>query len=1443
MATLVAEASVLDGAVSLGILRGSFTSHPNALRNESGPPQKKQRLSLSKGGSALSQEEEDGTFPDDVVLAQFLISLQYDHASRPPHRSVANGTVPIFLNEIKEVEGDAYVVCISPRTNRSISYEVVLQSKADTLEPVVAHLERVCRLFQTPSKGRSVPAWAPCRLIFRGDDVRLEISILWRKGVASVNVPNTPKQCLELLSAYVPDVKHGSDVAWSLSDFYDNVHVPPRDMTVPQRIREVDLECDLYPFQQRAVDWMLKREWKTNALPSCFRVVEDCLSRKYHFSNVHGLFLDEEPSFLEVQGGILCEEMGLGKTVELLALISLNRRDPTKEQRIDPNLTISSATLIITPPHILQQWQGEISRHAPHLKVLNYTGLQAEHRNTKHQSEVEDLLQYDIVLTTYNVLSREIHYAERPPERNLRHAKQYEARRSPLVQISWWRVCLDEAQMIESGVTKAAIVARLIPRCNAWAITGTPLKKNIEDLFGLILFLGLEPFCASKKVWSRVDKPLFKEICSTIALRHTKDLIRQELRLPPQKRVVITMPFTAIEEQNYSRLVQEMCDECGLTPDGAPAVDDLDLESPGLVEKMRGWLRRLRQTCLHPQVGGRNRRALGRGNGPLKSVNEVLEIMIDQNETNLKAEQRQVVLSQVRHAHIIANNNSESITDRWSTALDMYTAALKQASGFVDVIRTELAAEKEKESAATVLKDPESSKDGSSSETEAEEEKQDKNSRLAVLQKTLRAALEVLHVCAFFVGTAYFQLKSDENKIKPESEDFHRLEKLEMEFYDEAKSMRKEMLREWHDAAQRLMRKVSSRRNSRSIPKIPSLKDFGGIESRKFLEKFDDLSEMLDRQTLQVEKLRSKATEYLLLNLVDEDEGVETTGDEYEDSTKKQDELYAYITALRAAVSDRHRLLTGQSNFLIDSEIKEALKLAKEGEGHAPELFLQLMDERQKLLPKTDEDSLRAIISQIRGTVTTLQWQSDGGSSRAGSELSIVEAQLKETQQISSTQVRLVGELEKDLELFTKTMNQRLEFYRQLQIISDTVAPYKEDLDDTLDLRALQKQQEEQNKSDQKLATLTTKRRFLMHLQNESTSQEARMCVICQSTFELGVLTVCGHQYCKECIRLWWREHRNCPVCKRNLHLVDFHDITYRPDELRAEEENNPSPSPSKSDSGSPRTSATSIYSDMNANTLIEIKSVDLNGSYGTKIDTIAKHLLWIREHDPGSKSLIFSQYPDFLQVLGGALRHFKIGYSSFSDKLGVEKFKKDASVETILLDAKSDSSGLNLVNATHVFLCEPLINTTIELQAINRVHRIGQQRPTAVYMYLISDTVEESIYDISVSRRLAHMGGKGSTQVSRSGTPFPQLQETALDAANTLELQQAPISTLLVKGRSGGEVVEQEDLWGCLFGKVKGRREKVSGEMAREVDRFLRAEAAESRRAQNAAQGMLDGA
>ena len=69
----------------------------------------------------------------------------------------------------------------------------------------------------------------------------------------------------------------------------------------------------------------------------------------------------------------------------------------------------------------------------------------------------------------------------------------------------------------------------------------------------------------------------------------------------------------------------------------------------------------------------------------------------------------------------------------------------------------------------------------------------------------------------------------------------------------------------------------------------------------------------------------------------------------------------------------------------------------------------------------------------------------------------------------------------------------------------------------------------------------------------------------------------------------------------------------------------------------------------------------------------------------------------------------------------GIALFKEDPDIRAVLLPFKSGSNGLNVVEDTHVFLIEPLLNAAVEAQAIGRVHRIGQDKLTTVHRMIVS--------------------------------------------------------------------------------------------------------------------------
>ena len=97
--------------------------------------------------------------------------------------------------------------------------------------------------------------------------------------------------------------------------------------------------------------------------------------------------------------------------------------------------------------------------------------------------------------------------------------------------------------------------------------------------------------------------------------------------------------------------------------------------------------------------------------------------------------------------------------------------------------------------------------------------------------------------------------------------------------------------------------------------------------------------------------------------------------------------------------------------------------------------------------------------------------------------------------------------------------------------------------------------------------------------------------------------------------------------------------------------------------------------------------------------------------------------------------------------------------------------------------------------------------------MYIVEDTVEKSIYDISVSRRLAHMGAKAMVERSEEASV-----ENQIEAANTMEMEQTALSNVLAKGSGGGEVVGKEDLWNCLGFQHRIRHSASAQEVGGEV-------------------------
>jgi E3 ubiquitin-protein ligase SHPRH len=307
---------------------------------------------------------------------------------------------------------------------------------------------------------------------------------------------------------------------------------------------------------------------------------------------------------------------------------------------------------------------------------------------------------------------------------------------------------------------------------------------------------------------------------------------------------------------------------------------------------------------------------------------------------------------------------------------------------------------------------------------------------------------------------------------------------------------------------------------------------------------------------------------------------------------------------------------------------------------------------------------------------------------------------------------KITAALEHELGVASDLFNDRGRYYSQLNKISDGVV--MPEWTDNLD-KVQEDLKKEQGTIQSEIAKTIGRKRYFEYLQKETDQTETvRQCGSCHVDFERGVLTACGHWFCADCTKTWITVRKRCPMCNQHIVLDDLVHISFK------------------------KRRPLSIHQ----SSLEHLKEIKIQGSHGTKLDAILKHILSLTRTDPTIKVLCFSQWKAVLDIFGVALQQNDIGYMTLEGhgwdpisrkktkilKQGesVVQFTNDPNLKVFMLNAKSQSSGLTLVCATHVFLIEPVVQKGLELQAINRVHRIGQTKETFVWRYLIEDTVED---------------------------------------------------------------------------------------------------------------------
>ncbi|XP_062475487.1 transcription termination factor 2 isoform X2 [Pezoporus occidentalis] len=268
-------------------------------------------------------------------------------------------------------------------------------------------------------------------------------------------------------------------------------------------------------------------------------------------------------------GGILADDMGLGKTLTMIALILAQKQMKTEKRekleiwlsKNDSTVIPSCSTLIICPSSLIHHWKKEIDKRVGFGKLRVYL-----YHGPNRDKHAEVLSGYDVVVTTYSLLSKEVPTSKEEGEVP---AEDYDVTSesspsSPLLRVAWARVILDEAHNIKNPKIQTSIAVCKLRASARWAVTGTPIQNNLLDMYSLLRFLRCSPF-DEYKVWKyQVDNNTKKGgerltlLTRSLLLRRTKyqlDSAGKPLVSLPQRSTQLHQLKLSAEEQSVYNVI------------------------------------------------------------------------------------------------------------------------------------------------------------------------------------------------------------------------------------------------------------------------------------------------------------------------------------------------------------------------------------------------------------------------------------------------------------------------------------------------------------------------------------------------------------------------------------------------------------------------------------------------------------------------------------------------------------------------------------------------------------------------------------------------------------------------------------------------------------------------------------------------------------------------
>ncbi|MDJ0616705.1 MAG: SNF2-related protein [Calothrix sp. MO_192.B10] len=272
--------------------------------------------------------------------------------------------------------------------------------------------------------------------------------------------------------------------------------------------------------------------------------------------------------------------------------------------------SLEKPTLLVCPTSVLGNWEREVRKFAPTLKVLQYHG----DKRPKGKKFAEAAKKQDLVITSYSLVHRDL---------------------KSLQGVEWQVIALDEAQNVKNPEAKQSQAVRELESTFRVALTGTPVENRLQELWSILDFLN-PGYLGNRQFFQRRFAMPIEKYGDTASLSQLRSLVQPFIlrRLKTDRNIIQDLPDK-----------QEMNVFCGLSPEQAQLYQEVVDASLAEIEAAEGLQRRgmilgllvkLKQICNHPEQYLKQKQLTEpRLSGKLLRLQEMLEELLSEGDRAL----------------------------------------------------------------------------------------------------------------------------------------------------------------------------------------------------------------------------------------------------------------------------------------------------------------------------------------------------------------------------------------------------------------------------------------------------------------------------------------------------------------------------------------------------------------------------------------------------------------------------------------------------------------------------------------------------------------------------------------------------------------------------------------------------------------------------------------